>query len=172
MQIVKPVCQNYYVPLSLGRGYGSIPVWRDMAYRFRQSGKKRMTLVVASDFDPEGLDLADDAIRSLRDMFDIPVDYHRVGVTMEQVEQFGLAEDFNPVKETSSKLKRFLAETNGDHRTWELEALPPHYLQDELRAAIEANMDMDIYRQSIAQLEGDAVELTRLRQQLVSEMGI
>jgi len=93
-------------------------------------------------------------------------------VTMEQVEHFGLAEDFNPVKESSSKLKRFLAETKGDHRTWELEALPPHYLQDQLRAAIEANMDIDIYRQSIAQLEGDAVELTRLRQQLVSEMGI
>ncbi len=70
-------CSSYYVPFSIGRGFCSIPVWRDMARRFRQSGKDEMTLIVVSDYDPEGLSLADDAIRSLK-LHGIRADGHRI----------------------------------------------------------------------------------------------
>jgi len=96
IQILKPVCSEFYVPLSLGRGYCSLPVWLDIANRFKQSGKDAMTLIVLSDYDPEGLDLGDDAIRTLRDLWGIPVDYHRVAVNREQIDDLGIAADFNP----------------------------------------------------------------------------
>ena len=171
LQILKPVCREYYVPLTLGRGYASIPVWRNIAKRFRASGKDRMTLITASDYDPEGLDLADDAIRSLKQLFGVPVDYQRVAVNRDQIDSLSLAADFNPAKETSSRLRGFVERTGGNE-TWELEALPPDYLRDQVRAAIEANMDMELYEQSLERELDDAEELAGFRRQLISSMGL
>lgn len=171
LSIVQPVCQDYYIPLTLARGYASTPVWREMARRFKHSGKSAFTLIVLSDWDPEGLDLAEDAIRSLRDLWSIDVDYHRVGVVKQQIEDLELSEDFNPAKVTSSRFAKFVEETGGEE-TWELEALPPEYLRDQVRAAIEANMDMDIYEESIERVEADVQELSEIRDQIVESIDL
>ena len=94
--IVRPVCRKYGVPLTSGRGFAGPSIWRKIADRFEASGKDAIVLIVASDFDPEGFELADDAIRSLRDLWELPVQYHRVAVTAGQIRELGLAEDFNP----------------------------------------------------------------------------
>ncbi|TWU66898.1 ParB-like nuclease domain protein [Crateriforma conspicua] len=169
LNILGPICTDYCVPFFLGRGYCSTPVWRDVARRFKQSGKSEMTLIVASDFDPEGLDLAEDAIASLRELWDIPVDYHRLGVTRDQINALNLAADFNPAKDTSTRFKRFVRET-GSEKTWELEALPPAYLQKQLCAAIEANMDMEVYEAAIEREEQDAEELRNIRSELMQDL--
>ena len=171
MQIVKPVCEEFYVPLSLGRGYASIPLFREIAGRFKESRKNAMTLIVCSDYDPEGLDLADDAIRTLRDLWSIPVDYHRVGVNREQIDELGIAADHNPAKVTSSRFKAFVEKTGGD-QTWELEALPPRYLRDKVREAIVQNLDAEIYEQTIQREEHDAEELQRIRQEIVKSFNL
>ena len=44
----------------------------------------------------------------------------------------------------------------GDDKSWELEALPPKFIQDELRTAIESNMDMELYEAAVER-EGDEV---------------
>lgn len=169
LQILKPVCWEYCIPMSLSRGYGTIPLWRDIAGRFRRTRKKSMTLIVASDFDPEGIDLAKDAVRSLRDQWDITVGYHRVGVNRDQIDELNLASDFNPAKRTSSRYKTFVDET-GTEKTWELEALPPRYIQKRLREAIEENMDMDAYQQSVDRETEEARELMEIRDNLTSDL--
>jgi len=171
VQILKPICSEYYVPLTIARGYGSIPPWRDMAKRFGRSRKKDFTLIIASDYDPEGLDLADDAIRSLDCLFDIQVDYHRVGVTRDQINQLGLADDPNPVKDSSARYDSFVRRTGGKE-TWELEALDPMYLRDQLRATIQANMDMELYRQTVEQEKADAETLLEERHKIADALGI
>lgn len=166
LQIIKPVCQDYYVPLTIMRGCCSHPVWRDIAARFRASGKDKLSLLILSDHDAAGFDLADDAVRSLRDLWGLPVDYHRVAVEQSQINALGLAEDFNPEKAEGTKLKRFIERTGGT-KSWELEALPPEYIREELRRSIEANMDMDIYAQSIVEEQDDLMELSLVRSQLI-----
>ena len=167
--MLKPVAQQFYVPLTAGRGFCSIPVWRDMAARFRASGRKYMTLIVISDYDPEGLELADDAVRSLRDLWDIPVDYHRVAVTREQIDELGLAEDFNPAKPSSSQFDKFVERTGGT-KTWESEALEPEYTIDQFRAAIEANMDMEIYRRIVEEERRAADELFETKRSIADAL--
>ena len=85
VNIARPICWRYYVPMTSGRGFAGPSIWRKMAERFEDSGKKRMTLLIVSDYDPEGFVLADDAIRSLRDLWELPIDYHRVAVTKQQI---------------------------------------------------------------------------------------
>lgn len=170
MSVLKKVSHEYYVPLSLARGFCSIPVWRDMAERFQRSGKKSMVLLIVSDYDPEGLELADDAIRSLRrSPWKIPVEGHRVAVERSQIDELGLAEDFNPAKETSSRLKSFVGRTGG-RETWECEALPPGYLLEQVKAAVEANMDMEVFRQIVSQEKSDCEELFQIKQQIAGDL--
>lgn len=169
--LLEKVSKEYYVPLCAGRGFCSTPVWRDMAQRFRRSGKAEMTLIIASDYDPEGLELADDAIRTLRDLWDLPVSGHRVCITPEQIHDLNLAEDFNPAKESSKNFRRFVERTGGE-KTWELEALPPAFLIDQVKAAIESNMDMAIFAAVIEQEKCDAAELWRIKQSIAGDMQI
>lgn len=171
LNIVSSVTKRYFVPCTPARGYGSIPAWRDIAYRFDRSRKRRMTLIVASDFDPEGLDLADEAVASLRDMWHIPVDYHRVAVKQEQVDELGLAADFNPAKPDSTRLSAFVDRT-GDNRTWELEALPPAYLQKVVEEAINANMDQELLEASRREEGEHKREIAALREQLIDDLQI
>jgi len=167
-RIAERSCNEYYVPFSIGRGFCSIPVWRDMARRFRESGRDRMTLIIVSDYDPEGLELADDAVRSMQ-LHGVPVDGHRVAVTLDQIKELNLAADFNPAKDTSSRYDGFVQRTGGA-KTWECEALPPDYLVEQIKAAIEANMDMQLYEQVCAQELADCGELCRIRAQIASQL--
>lgn len=171
IQILKPICSEYYVPLSIGRGFACLPLIRDIAGRFKDSGKDAMTLIVCSDMDPEGLELADDAIRSLRDLWNIPVNYHRAAVTQEHVDELGLAEDSNPAKEKSSNFDRFIEKT-GSNKTWELESLPPKYLRELVRNAIVENLDVDMYDVSLEQERNDAGELQRIRAEIVESFDL
>ena len=169
--LLEKVSKEFYVPLTAGRGFCSTPVWRDMAQRFHRSGKDELALIVVSDYDPEGLELADDAIRTLRDLWELPVVGHRVCITREQINELNLAEDFNPAKESSSNFRRFVART-GSERTWELEALPPAYLIEQVKSAIQANMDMEIFAAVIEQEKRDAAELWRIKQSIAGDMQI
>ena len=170
ISMLKPTALEYYTPLSLARGFCSTPVFRDISKRFERSGKSEITLVIVSDYDPEGWELADDAIRTLRDLWGLPVKGHRVAVTRDQIDEMDLAEDFNPAKATSSRYKSFLKRTGGDTRTWECEALPPDFLVDQVRAAIEGNMDMPLFRAVVEQERQDAEELFRVKQEIADQM--
>jgi hypothetical protein len=69
--IVAPVCKRYNVPLTSGRGFAGPSIWRKMAGRYKASGKLDMVVLAVSDHDPEGFELVDDCIRSLRDLWGI-----------------------------------------------------------------------------------------------------
>jgi hypothetical protein len=169
--MIHKACEQYYVPYSLGRGFCSTPVWRDMAQRFRQSGRKRMSLIIVSDFDPEGLELADDAIRTLGQLWDIPIDGHRIAVTREQIDDLNLATDFNTAKDTSSRYKSFVERT-GDTKTWEVESLQPDYLVDQIQAAIEANMDLDTFNGVLEQEDAELDQLMTIREQIAGQLSL
>ena len=103
-----------------------------------------MTLLCVSDYDPEGLELCDDAVRSLGRFVDSShIDAQRVALTRDQVDAYDLAEDFNPAKSQSHQLKKFKAKTGGT-KTWEVDALGMK-LVPIIQAAIRGNMDMDVY---------------------------
>jgi hypothetical protein len=89
--IIKPVAARYCIPCTLGRGYCSTPPKHDMAQRYRKSGKGKLLLLILSDFDPDGEEIAHSLARSLRDDFDIPeVEPIKVALTAAHVREFNL----------------------------------------------------------------------------------
>jgi hypothetical protein len=165
INVTQSICYRFYVSWTSGRGFAGPSIWRKMAERFHESGKKRMALLVVSDYDPEGLALAKDAIRSLRDLWKLPVDYHRVGVTRKQIEDPRLQQNYNPAKKKSKNYKAFLKETGSD-KTWECEALDPDYLRNQLKMALEANMNIEIFKAAQAKEIEDTKEIHRLRTEI------
>lgn len=170
MRIIKPVADEFFVPWSISRGYGSVSLWSKIANRFHASGKDEMKLIVLSDFDPEGLNLAEVAINTLKTEFGLPITGFRAGITLDQVADYGLEDRHATAKRTSSRFKKFVAQT-GSKNVWELEALEPKDLQRELRDAIHGCMDLDIYAESQRQYERDLEELSAVRRDLFLAAG-
>jgi hypothetical protein len=162
--VVRRVTADYCIPFTIGRGYCSLPPRRDMAQRFRQSGKDKLILLVLSDFDPEGEDIAHSFARSMRDDFGIrQVEPVKVALTRAQVDEMALPPQMK-AKRSSSRYKGFVAEHGDD--VFELEAVPPGDLQDILREAIDAIIDMAAFNAEVAAEKRDAAHLDEVRQRV------
>jgi hypothetical protein len=168
------VVEKYCIPLTSGRGFCSLPPRRDMAERYRKSGKEKLVILILSDFDPDGEEIAHSFARSMRDDFDIE-DIHpvKVALTLEQIKEFKLPVSFEKAKKKSPNYKRFFKKYGDD--VWELEAVTPETLQDLLTDAIDSvlgvdrfNDELDAERENAAFIEG--VRQT-VQKELLSKLG-
>ena len=163
--IIRPVASQFGIPTTIGRGYCSLPPRYEIAERFRKSGKERLVLLMLSDFDPDGEEIAHSFARSLRDDFGIQrIEPIKVALTDDQVKRYDLPPAMM-AKKKSSQYKRFARE-HGDH-VWELEALPPESLQAVLKDAIDAVIDTKVFNHEIDQEKADAAKLEYARLLLV-----
>ena len=166
--IVRPVASEFCIPITSGRGYCSLPPRAAIASRFEQSGKDRLCLLIATDFDPDGEEIAHSLARSLRDDFDIEaIDPVKVSLTAEQVEAFNLPPKLK-AKQTSSRYQRF-ADSHGDD-VFELEAIPPVELQRLFREAIDSVMDIEAFNTELDAERKDAAFLDEARQRVHASM--
>lgn len=160
--ILRPVAGEYTIPLTTGRGYCSLPPRHAMAQRFKNSGKEKLVLLIVSDFDPEGEDIAHSFARSMRDDFDIEhVHAIKVALTFKQVKKFKLPPNMT-AKEKSSRSGDFVKKYGKN--VYELEALQPEAIQKLLRQAIESVIDRDAYQAEIEAERRDAAFLDQARQ--------
>ena len=121
--MLREVAAEYTIPLVTGRGYCSLAPRHAMAERFWASGKAKLVVLIVSDLDPEGEDIAHSFARSMRDDFGIDnVHPIKVALTAEQVKKYKLP-PVAQAKKSSSRYKRFSSE-HGDN-VFELEASRP-----------------------------------------------
>jgi hypothetical protein len=176
LNIVKPVADRFMLPYSVNRGYGNPSLWRKMELRWDKSGADRFILLTISDHDHEGFDLIDDATRSLRDLHNVPVEVVRVGLTMEQIELEKAPSAF--AKETSSRFRQYVERT-GSKECWEVEAIDPEFLQNQVHDAVLSVLDVEQLnavqqRQAVEQTQVTAIRrrLGLAMQRLIAEEGI
>jgi hypothetical protein len=166
--ILRPVAEEYCISMTVGRGYCSIPPRLEITNRFRASGKDKLVLLMVTDFDPDGEEIAHSMACSLRDDFGIdqlvPV---KVALKADQIRQFSLPPRLK-AKETSANYKKFVARHGDD--VFELEALPPAALQRALRDAIEQVIDIGLLNHEIAQERHDLRFLENARRRVHAAM--
>jgi hypothetical protein len=159
--VLRPVAMDYTIPYTIGRGYSSLPPRYEMAQRFKKSGKEQLVLLVLSDFDPEGEDIAESFARSMRDDFKIklliPV---KVALKQAQIVAMGLPPQMK-AKEGSSRRKKFV-ERHGEN-VYELEAIPPDVMQTLLRDAIDSVIDVEAFNAEGDREKEDAAFLDGVR---------
>src|SRR5262249_35209760 len=106
---IKPVAMRFCIPYTLGRGYCSLDPRHQMAKRYWDSGKDKLIVLVLSDFDPEGEDIAHSFARSMRDDFGIAnIHAKKVCLTHAQVLERGLPENYD-IKKNGKRWRKFAA---------------------------------------------------------------
>ena len=159
--IIKPVCGEFTIFMTSGRGYCSLPPRYEMAQRFRRSGKEKLVVLLVTDFDPDGEAIAESFARSMRDDFGIDsIHPIKVALTAEQVRHYDLPPSME-AKGDSSRAKGFVAKHGKN--VWELEALPPVTLQGIVRESIVSVLDMDLFEHEQQAEQTDAVNLKAIR---------
>ena len=140
-----------------------------MADRFEKSGKANFILIILSDFDPDGVEIAQSLARSLRDDFSI-FNLHPIqaALTEDQVDRLELPVGMS-AKRSSSQYKKFV-ERYGEE-VYELEALEPAQLQQELRKVIDSVIDVTAFNAEVDAEREDAAFLQGLRHQVLDALG-
>ncbi len=133
--VIQPVTFEYDVPLMPTGGYSSETFAFEAVDDLRGTDK---TLVIYSlyDFDRSGKDaersLREKVMRFGREM-GVPVQFHPLGLTIEQVNAFNLPT--RPHKRNSAADKKWPHDFAA-----ELDAIPPDTLREMVRAAIERHL--------------------------------
>ena len=90
-QILRPVAMEYCVPFTSGRGYCSLPPRHAIAERIQKSGKDSLVLLIVSDFDPDGEEIAASFARSMGDDFGVSSTLAiKVALTADQADNLDL----------------------------------------------------------------------------------
>jgi ParB-like chromosome segregation protein Spo0J len=161
LSILKPVAGEYCIPLTVGRGYSSLPPRHGMAERYHHSGREKLVLLIVSDFDPDGEEIAHSFARSMRDDFGVDEVYAvKVALTAEQVRRYALPPNM-VAKESSPNYAKFVAKHG--QNVFEVEALPPAQLQAELRQAIDSVIDRAAFNAELDREKHDAAYLAGVR---------
>jgi hypothetical protein len=165
------VTSEYGVPVySNGGANSSTGNWQ--VSRRALEFKGRTLLLHVGDFDPHGEAifnaLANDVaafVEADRTLATQRVEAVRVALTVEQVERHGLPTDRlkkpKPRDQAARVMNDRWRERYGD-RTAQLEALPPDVLADIVREAVEARMDLDVWRACVEMESRDRAELLGL----------
>ncbi len=160
--VLKPVADQYTIPLTTARGFSSATPRLDVSERYKKSGKSKLIVLALTDFDPCGEEIAHSFARSLRDDFGVRnVELLKVALTEEQVERFNLPIGAT-AKKSDKKSAKFTAKYGAN--VWELEALPMPTLQSELQNAIDTVLDIKAFNQELEAEKRDAVEIDQKRQ--------
>ena len=151
---VELVADEYCISCTTGRGYSSLTPRLKMVRRFLQSGKSQLVLLILSDFDPDGEEIAASFPRSLRDDFGLwNVKSCKVALSGADVKENNLPSDME-AKTSSPNYCKFV-ERHGTHVA-ELDAAPVELLQNKLRDAIEGCLDMELFRAEVEKEKEDA----------------
>jgi len=161
--IIQPIANQFCLPMTVARGYCSIEPRHAIVQRFKKSGKDRLKLLIASDFDPDGEEIAESFVRSIRDDFGIDdVSASKILLRQDQIESMKLPNNGMEAKESSSKYKKFFGKY-GEDFVFELEAVPPKLMQQTVQEAIEATIDLAAFNSEVAQEEKDAAVLQAMK---------
>ena len=163
--VQKHVAAVLRLPITSMRGYGSYPAARDIAGRFRRSGKDNLVVVYVSDLDPEGMNMPASFKKYLRYDFRVDCTVLRAAVTPEQVEKYGLPPDADVKEGTdekrgSSRAASFIAEHG--NQCWELDSMPPQALINEVLNVSKSCLDIDAFNAAMESERQADIKLARL----------
>jgi hypothetical protein len=163
--ILRSVCEEHTIPLTISRGMSSLPPKKAIADRYRRSKKDKLVLLLVSDLDPAGDAIAEDIVKSFQRDFGIQkVEAYKVALTIDHVEELDLEPSMD-AKENSPTYDAFVAKY-GVTDAFELEALTPGQLSDILTDAIKSVMDVDLYNQELESEENDSHHIVSIREQV------
>ncbi len=168
--VIESVAREYCIPITTVRGFSSLSPRYDLFARFKHSGKDKLVLLMLTDFDPDGDQIAASFASSMRDDFYLnnihPV---KVALTVEDVHENDLPSDMD-AKPSSPNYAKFF-KRYGSTKAVELDAAPVVLLQQKLRDEIESVIDVDEFNAQVELQKLDAAHIVAHRAVVFDAIG-
>ncbi len=164
MRIFEDVVYPYCMRAVVCRGYQSITFTADFYNRALEAIGKGQTPVILyfGDLDPSGVQMFEATIETLIEEMGLwGVEYKRIDLTPEQINQYQLPRDPYAAKKSDPRYKRY-AKKYGDLAV-ELDAVPPAVLETMIETAIRAELDLKDFAGQESQEVIDRERLKRFR---------
>jgi len=161
--ILRPMADQYHVPMMVNRGYSSQSAMHEASKRYLNQ-EKNLTLLYLGDFDPSGEDMVRD-IADRMEMFGIDVVVKKIALTLDQVKKYNPPP--NPAKHSDPRSREFIEKYGAS--SWEVDAINPSELRKIIKREIERLIDKDAMRIIIEKENEDKVRLDKAVQEIMEK---
>lgn len=137
--VLRPTCNEFQVPHSSCRGYGSSSAFKVAAERLEGYSDAGQTPIIlhVGDHDPSGKDMTRDITDRLEEFLGFEIEVRRLALNMNQIRRYKPPP--NPAKVSDPRAKEYVREFGED--SWELDALRPNVLTELVRDEIQSLID-------------------------------
>jgi hypothetical protein len=142
-----PVLNKYGITLRVMHGYSSATALHDVALE-TQASDKRLTILYVGDWDPSGLSMSMIDIPERLARYEGAARIWRVALTPTDIADHNLP-GFDADSKSRDPRHRWFVENYGTD-CYELDALPPPILRQNVEDAIKAYIDADVWAHSAA----------------------
>ena len=134
--VIDDVTDQFSVPLFVCRGFASLSSMYSASGIFKQAQEngKEVTIFHLGDYDPSGHAAADAIERTFRETFDCSVNFQRIAILPEHIEEFSLPT--RPTKQSDSRSRNWRGT-----ECVELDSMPPRELRGLVESAITSRID-------------------------------
>jgi hypothetical protein len=157
VEIAKKAAHSLDVPCLACRGYMSASEMWVAAQRIINNKGRDAVILHLGDFDPSGIDMTRD-IEDRLYKFKADVEVVRIGLNMEQIEQYKLPP--NPAKVTDTRAEAYIKQWG--RSSWELDALRLEVIHKLIIENILVYMDVDEYKRQLDRQEQERISLEQL----------
>jgi hypothetical protein len=166
-QILNQAAKDHTMPFTVMGGMNTITLKKKIVDRYRESGKDKLIVLVISDLDPAGDNIAKDLLKTFRRDFGVyDIEVWKVALTIDQVREFNLIPS-GKAKQDSEKARAAAKEyirKYGTDNIWALEALMPADLVGILKRSIAQVIGVDLFSRELNAEQADAAELVAIRE--------
>jgi len=135
------VAMPYCISTVVCRGFSSVSFLNDFKSRLSYHRDKQPVMLYFGDFDPSGVEMLEAMKTTLQDELGVTgIDFKRVALLEDDTSTYNLPHNPDALKKTDSRARKHM-EAYGEVAV-ELDALRPDVLEEKIRTAIEAELDM------------------------------
>ena len=140
--IIADVTREFGVPLFVCRGFASLSSLYNASLTFKevQQNGKAVMIYHLGDYDPSGHAAADAIEKTFEDDFDVAVNFERIAITRDQIDEFNLPT--RPTKQSDSRSRKW-----SGIECVELDSMPPAELRQLVEDAITSMIDQHQWKQ-------------------------
>ena len=134
--VINDVTDQFGVPLFVCGGFASLSSMYSASGIFKQAQRngKEVTIFHLGDYDPSGHAAADAIERTFRQTFDCSLNFERIAILPEHIEQFSLPT--RPTKQSDSRARNWRGS-----ESVELDSMPPSELRSLVENAVTSLID-------------------------------
>jgi len=160
--IFTKIASPYCISTVVCRGFSSISFLHDFKKRLERNFHKEAVMLYFGDFDPSGVEMLQAMQTTLEDELGVSeVLFKRTALTQEDIETYNLPHSPTALKHTDSRSKKHI-EQYGELAV-ELDALRPDVLEEKIKDAIEAELDMEQYKDEYNAYSQELGKLSELK---------